>query len=254
MGRLHHLKESLPVIMSQPNSEVVVIDYSCPDDSGRWVKKNYPACHVTEVEGEEYFSLTKARNASIPAIKQIDCNWLCFVDADTIIADHFTEKVVPLLEENTFITAYNIYNKVSGLGGLLIVSKENFLQIGGYDETITGYGTNASEIRLRLYFNGADFKILPDGLATHIDHGYSNTYSKYKVANNISLYNNTKRLLKKIERWEKETGKEVPRELYKKERIKGIESTLPFAQFPLIWSKVFLRRVLIKTKLLIGVE
>lgn len=94
MGRLHHLKESLPVIMSQPNSEVIVVDYSCPDGSGRWAKKNYPDSHVVEVKDEEYFSLTKARNAAIPVIKEMGCNWLCFVDADTIIAENFTEKIL----------------------------------------------------------------------------------------------------------------------------------------------------------------
>lgn len=251
MGRLDHLKKSLPILISQPHSSVILVDYSCPDNSKEWAEENYPECEVVKVTGKKYFSLTKARNAAINRIRYLnDDYWLCFVDADTILADNFTLKIQHLLEKDTFITAYNIKNKVKGLGGLLIVSKIDFLSVGGYDEKIEGYGTNASEIRLRLYFNGLRFKILPGNLASHIDHSHSKTFSRYREKNNVSLYKNTKRLLKKIESWERKTGKTVPRELYNRNRISQIETTLPIRSYPHIRLKVFLRKVRIKLILL----
>lgn len=250
MGRLAHIKKSLPFIISQPFSKTVVVDYSCPDKTGNWVKENYPECSVVKVPGEKYFCLTKARNAAIPEINKLDCEWLCFVDADTIVSENFVEKIQKLLEESTFITGYNIYNKVKGLGGLLIVSKKDFLKVDGYDEAITGYGTNASEMRLRLYFNDVSYKILPEGMAHHIDHSYSETFSKYREDNQISLYENTKVLLKKIKRWEAETGKKVPRELYKKDQIRWIESELPVERYPFIKLKVLARKIFTKFRLM----
>lgn len=251
MGRLPHLKKSLPVIESQSSCKTIVVDYSCPDKSGAWVKKNYTECIVVEVSGEKFFCLTKARNAAIPIIKKLDCPWLCFVDADTILSDDFAEKIQEYLEQGTFITGYNISNNVSGLGGLLIVSKEDFLKVGGYDESITGYGTNASEMRLRLYFSGLAYKILPEGIARHMDHSYTETFSKYREDKRISLYENTKMLMKKIKIWEQETGKKVPQELYIKGRIRWIESNLPGKKYPLIQLKVLARKILTKLRLIL---
>lgn len=251
MGRLEHVKKTLPALMSQPESSVILVDYSCPENSGNWAEENFPDCQVVRVHNEQFFHAAKARNASMSIIKDAsDVEWLCFVDVDTILSKDFSVKVQPILEKNRFITAYNIYNKVKGLGGLLIVHKSDFLAVGGYDEEINGYGTNASEMRLRLYFHGLSYKILPENLAVHIDHNHSGAYSKYSENNNISLYRNTKRLLKKIKGWERETGMKVPAELYNKNRIRQIESTLPFGNFPHIWLKVFLRKVMIKLKII----
>ena len=38
MGRLAHLRQSLPSFTAQPDTSVVVVDYSCPERSGEWVE------------------------------------------------------------------------------------------------------------------------------------------------------------------------------------------------------------------------
>src|SRR5262249_23829435 len=38
MGRLAALRRSLPTLCGQPNSRVVVVDYSCPEQAGAWVE------------------------------------------------------------------------------------------------------------------------------------------------------------------------------------------------------------------------
>ena len=53
MGRLDHLKESLPAMLAQPDSEVIVVDYSCPQGTGDYVAKHFPAARVVRVEGRE---------------------------------------------------------------------------------------------------------------------------------------------------------------------------------------------------------
>jgi hypothetical protein len=32
-GRLHHLRRSLPGFLAQPDTQVIVVDYDCPEDT-----------------------------------------------------------------------------------------------------------------------------------------------------------------------------------------------------------------------------
>lgn len=40
-GRLAHLRRSLPTFVAQPDAEVVVVDYDCPERSGEWVEQTF---------------------------------------------------------------------------------------------------------------------------------------------------------------------------------------------------------------------
>jgi hypothetical protein len=46
MDRLEFLKQSLPMMLAQPASECVVVDYSCPQRCGEWVEREYSAATV----------------------------------------------------------------------------------------------------------------------------------------------------------------------------------------------------------------
>jgi hypothetical protein len=48
-GRLHHLRQSLPLLASQPDCECVVVDYDCPDQTHLWVAEHFPAVRVVRV-------------------------------------------------------------------------------------------------------------------------------------------------------------------------------------------------------------
>ena len=46
MGRLDHLKQTLPRLLEQPDCEVIVVDWSCPQDTAGYVAKHFPAVNV----------------------------------------------------------------------------------------------------------------------------------------------------------------------------------------------------------------
>ena len=146
-GRLEHLKRTLPRMLDQGAAEVVVVDYSCPDGTGDWVRKNFPAALVVTVKGEEGFSNWKARNAGA-AVATGDL--LLFCDADTILTPKAGDKIATELPAKSYgffkRVATQRFNKArlrlgsNQLRGFHAIPLRAFRNLGGYDEVLRGWG------------------------------------------------------------------------------------------------------------------
>src|SRR5690348_7938147 len=93
MGRLAHLRESLPAAAAQPRAGCVLVDYSCPDRCGNWAEAAFPQVNVVRVAGRSRWNVCEARNAAAAAAS---APWLCFFDADVVLDPAFVEYVRPL--------------------------------------------------------------------------------------------------------------------------------------------------------------
>ena len=80
-GRLHHIRQTLPLMAAQQADKLIVVDYSCPDGTGDWVEANVPAAQVVRVTDDPGFSLTRARNIGA---RHAGTDWLVFADADIV--------------------------------------------------------------------------------------------------------------------------------------------------------------------------
>lgn len=192
MGRLEHLKQSLPAMLRQ-SAEVIVVDYSCPERSGDYVEEHFPAARVVRVEGQTAFCNAKPRNA---AAAEATGEILIFCDADTIVADH----AVVWIDEHLPPGKYGwITNKSAKrfvgparlsrnqLRGFQVISAAAFREIGGFDEVLHGYADGADveiERRLHLIDVGAfslDIGIIHDVIVHGDDerlHNYADPIAK----------------------------------------------------------------------------
>jgi hypothetical protein len=158
MGRLDHLRETLPTLVAQPHASVVVVDYSCPERCGEWVERDYPQVRVVRVPGKSRFNLSHARNVGASAA---DAPWLCFIDADAALASGFTETVLPSLQAGRF------YRPVTGnaeLSGMMVCRQADFAKADGYDEVMQGWGAEDKDLRNRLVWLG----LAPDGISENL--------------------------------------------------------------------------------------
>lgn len=159
-GRLEHLKASLPRMVAQRCSEVIVVDYSCPQGTGAFVAENFASVRLVQVPGQEHFSNWKARNAGAAAAGS---DVLVFVDADTILAERAIEAIDAALPER----AYGFFDSKTSrafnrkgprlasnqLKGFQAIPANAFRRAGGYDEVLEGYAAGADtdlEDRLAL--------------------------------------------------------------------------------------------------------
>lgn len=172
-GRLSHLKQSLPTWLEHTPCKIVVVDYSCPEDTGGWVRSlkreqgvELGRVHVYEaITGKPTFN--KAHALNLGALFADD--FLLFLDADTCV----TPELGPWLRENLHPTSLGFVQASADLTGVLAVSVERFRAVGGYDEGMQGWGSEDLDLRLRLYLSPgySSLECMPAELFRPIPHG-----------------------------------------------------------------------------------
>ena len=172
-GRLDHLKQTLPLMVAVENTRCVVVDYACPEGTGRWVQQNFPQVHVEFVTDDAEFCLARARNFGARAVTS---PWVCFIDADVRLQAGFAAWL------NEPRRANGIYRALSGAmtsWGTMICRTDAFLAVGGYDEVIRGWGGEDDDLYLRMReAGGVDAEIPPELLdpIEHDDHARTAFY------------------------------------------------------------------------------
>ena len=147
-GRLHHLRETLPLMAAQGAGEVVVVDYGCPDGAGDWVEREFPAVRVVRLTDDPGFCLPRARNAGARASTS---EWLAFVDADVKLLAGWVGWLRGHIEDGRFYRA----SAVAGVRdletfGTVVCPRRAFEAIGGYDEAMRGWGGEDIDLYGRL--------------------------------------------------------------------------------------------------------
>src|SRR5574343_1053889 len=151
-GRLHHIKQCLPLIVAQSPAEIIVVDYGCPDKTGDWIELNLPGVKVVRVEDDPGFCLPRARN--IGAQNSIS-PWICFIDADIITSSGWVDWMKTSLDPKFFYRAAlkNGFRDPETYG-TVICPRKKFIEIDGYDEAFRGWGGEDDDLYIRLSVHG----------------------------------------------------------------------------------------------------
>lgn len=146
MGRLEHLQTTLPLMLSE-FERVIVVDYSCPQDSGHWAERE--GADVVYRRYQDVWNAPKARNFGA---KEVYSDYVCFIDADTMIMPGTRVEIESLLNEtNMVVASRNAQNiDVANLNGFIAVSMDNFKSVKGYKEELEGYGIEDGYLRAQL--------------------------------------------------------------------------------------------------------
>jgi glycosyltransferase involved in cell wall biosynthesis len=156
-GRLHHLRESLPAMLRQPHSEVIVVDYDCPDVTAGYVSSHHPSARVVRAGRAAGFNVSRARNIGGAAARG---ETLVFVDADVVLADSFMAFVAARVGEGAYAKPLEpLVPGDNSVQGTCVVHKRHFDLVGGYDEVLVNYGGEDLELYERL--NTAQIGIVP---------------------------------------------------------------------------------------------
>lgn len=147
-GRLSHLRETLPAMIAQQADELIVVDYNCPDGTGDWVEKTFPKIRCVRSDDKGPFSASKARNLGAA---NATGDWLCFVDADIILAPSFLSFVRSLLAPGRYFRP----PPASGLWNPIVCRRIAWAGIGGFDEVIADWGGEDDDFFRRLELRGA---------------------------------------------------------------------------------------------------
>ncbi len=146
MGRLDHLETTLPLMLEEFD-RVIVVDWSCPQNSGKWAEKE--GAQVIYRPGEKLWNASKARNLGARAV---NTRSVCFIDADTMVQSGTKTEIESLLNLSTMVVASrNAENvDVANLNGFIAVDIGHFWGVKGYNESLEGYAIEDGYLRAQL--------------------------------------------------------------------------------------------------------
>ncbi|MGK9119039.1 glycosyltransferase family 2 protein [Olivibacter jilunii] len=180
MNRIDHFKETFPQNISDNLAEEIeflILDYNSNDGLQEWVFENFSALMKSNVvqyyRTEEPVEFSHSHSKNI-AFKLAKGDIVCNVDADNFIGPKFYKYLQEIFtsKANCFVSStsrtFNSLSKNdwitgnSDLLGRLAIRKKDFLEVGGYDETFTGYGFEDSDLINRLEMKGLYRVVLTD--------------------------------------------------------------------------------------------
>jgi N-terminal domain of galactosyltransferase len=140
MGRLHHLKQTLPqnILGNNTNdTQFVLLDYNSNDGLEKWIKENLMPyiksgkLLYAQEKTAAYFHMSHAKNI---AASLCDGDIICSMDADTYTGPALNLILNSMFSKNNdLIVQYRI-------AGTIAMIKNNFVKLGGYDEEFLGWG------------------------------------------------------------------------------------------------------------------
>jgi glycosyltransferase involved in cell wall biosynthesis len=169
-GRLRHLRHSLPSFLAQPDSEVIVVDYDCPDNTAGVCAREFPAAHVVKVYDAPRFKTSRARNLGAVEARG---EWIAFFDADIMMAPDFIRRLAPALDaRGTFHRFFPTDVRTNSACGSCVVRQEDYRAVDRYDEVMLGYGGEDQDLYFRLELSGVKGQAMDfNMLAEIIQHG-----------------------------------------------------------------------------------
>jgi hypothetical protein len=191
MGRLEHLKTTLPMMLEEFD-DVIVVDWSCPQKSGKWAYEQ--GAHVVYQPEQKTFSACKARNLGARNVKTRS---VCFIDADVLPMPGVKKEIERSLNLSTMVISARTPENtdVHSLSGFIAVDIGQFWGVGGYDESLTGYALEDAHLRARLLFErGILAKRLPPECLAAIRHSNEMRGQFFKEPIKVSATRNHKLL------------------------------------------------------------
>ena len=162
MNRRKQFETTLPRTLDaikDLSAEVCILDWSSTDGLK---PVEHPQVKWKRVSGHKFYYPSKCKNE---AHRMGIGEYLVNLDADNWVTSAWLDKVLPNLDPMAVQ-----WSGHSGCWGRIVIHRELFKRVGGYDEGMTGYGWQDSDLVLRAQALGA--KIIEtgnDGFLIHHD-------------------------------------------------------------------------------------
>ena len=148
MNRLNHLKQTyvynIKLALSVlPESKFVLLNYNSQDGMHEWVKRDLQtyidAGIVLYLKTDKPKCFSQSHTKNITSLHS-SCIINCFLDADNFLSQDYLAKNIDFFKSSTTDHKISRPRPFNGKGGRIMCLKKDFIEIGGMDESMTGWG------------------------------------------------------------------------------------------------------------------
>lgn len=159
MGRNHDLKRTLiPNLENNPeaNTEFIILNYNSKDDMHDFITSTLVRPYL-EIKKVRYFRTREPLYYSFPhsrnlAFRQSSGDVILNLDPDNYTGPGFANRIRQLCAVRSSLALFaRAKLRINGRLGLY---RQDFYDIGGYDESLTGYGYDDRSLLLRALSHG----------------------------------------------------------------------------------------------------
>jgi hypothetical protein len=178
MDRFEHLTRTLPQNLmdnaGRQECEFIVLNYGCPDPRTEpWIQQNFQNeidtgrlvyAHAPDVR---FYNRAHSNNL---AFNLASGDIFCCVDADNYTGWGFADYVAVRLRKRRAFLRGPLDGR--GLGGRMAIWRDDWEGVGGFDETLRGWGAEDTDLADRLRRSGArQFTLWRERFCQTITHG-----------------------------------------------------------------------------------
>jgi hypothetical protein len=208
MGRLYHVKETLPRNIADcsdyPNNEFCVLDYSSNDGLEEWIHtemREYLESGVLLYKkhtGETFYHAPKAKNI-IHAAATGDV--FCDLDADNFCGKGFSKFINKVMSKNPMAIGAPMdpVKRNLGAAGRIFLHRALYEELGGYDEGYVGWSFDDDDLVERGIIHGGQKVPIPTEYLDCIPNPQAERRKNLAVDLSTSFRQNRKRFMRKIE-------------------------------------------------------
>lgn len=171
MGRLNHLRQTYihnieTALSVDRNSKFVLLNYNSQDGMHEWVQNNL-STHIQKgtvkylhTSTPQQFSQSHTKNITS---KHADADIVCLLDADHFLTKYYVQQNLLFFNQDPDSHKISRPKAEGGKGGRIVFEKKDFLEIGGFDERMKGWGHEDTDFYYRFthYFDNVS-EITPD--------------------------------------------------------------------------------------------
>jgi len=209
MGRVHHLKQTfIQNIKDAENSDIeiefVLLNWNSNDGLNDWffkvvvpevsqqkdldenncigIKNSKNKIKYLRTKKQKYFHMSQTKNITA---KNSSGNILCWVDADNYITNGFTDHILSVAESPEVNSLLLRPESGSDSAGKIVIDRESFFSVNGYDESMYGWGFEDDDFRSRVQKSNKNihFETYPLCFSKSLQHGTAERIQNYDLEN-----------------------------------------------------------------------
>ena len=207
MGRVHHLKQTfIQNIKDAGHSDIeiefVLLDWNSSDGLNDWffeivipevsqqkdldenncidIKNSKNKIKYLRTKKQKYFHMSQTKNITA---KNSSGDILCWVDADNYITNGFTDYILSVAISPEVSSLLLRPQSGSDSAGKIVIDRESFLSVNGYDESMYGWGFEDDDFRSRVKKINKDiyFETYPLRFSRSLQHGTAERIQNYDL-------------------------------------------------------------------------